>query len=280
MSKEYVIYCNESTDRGSYYSNFYGGALVRSADLELVTKTLATAKAAKNFFGEVKWDKVTANYLDKYKALIDVFFDLVSVDKVKVRIMFTQNAFRPVKLSKEQVENGYFILYYQFLKHAFGLRYSNEGQPKIRLRLLLDQLPATKENVAKFKAYVRALELSNQFREAKIFLTDQDISDVKSHDHDVLQCLDIVPGSMQFRLNEQHKVIPKGKKRRGKRTRAKEALYDHINKRVRAIYPNFNIGISTGTQGDRTNRWRHPYRHWVFMAKETEFVAGKTKNKK
>lgn len=279
MSKEYVIYCDESTDKGTYYSNFYGGALVRSMHLEEVRNVLATAKSDLNFFGEVKWDKVTTNYLEKYKTLIDAFFDLIAADKIKVRIMFTQNAHRPTRLTKENIEQAYFILYYQFLRHAFGLRYSNEGQPKIRLRLLLDQLPDSKENIAQFKAFLCALTHNSQFRNARIFLTEEDISDVRSHDHDVLQCLDIVLGSMQFRLNEQHTIVPEGKRRRGKRTRAKEALYKHINQRIRQIYPHFNIGITTGHQGDRANRWRFPYRHWLFKATETEFVPSKTKKR-
>ncbi len=29
---QYIIYCDESVKRGDYFSNFYGGALVRSND--------------------------------------------------------------------------------------------------------------------------------------------------------------------------------------------------------------------------------------------------------
>jgi hypothetical protein len=89
--------------------------------------------------------------------------------------------------------------------------------------------------------------------------------------------MDIVLGSMAFRLNNKHKAKPVGQHRRGKRTVAKESLYRHISDRIRRIYPNFNIGESTGTQGDRANRWKHPYRHWKLIPKDHERDFSKAK---
>ncbi len=266
MSKEFVLYCDESTKRGAHFSNFYGGALVRSADLEGVRQVIAEKKMELNLGGEVKWEKITSPYRDKYTELIGAFFDLVRNDTVKVRIMFTQNRYIPVGLSKEQIENSYFLLYYQFIKHAFGLTYNDEGPAN--LRLYFDRLPDTKEKVDLFKSYILRLRLNPQFVAANICIRDQDIADVISHDHDILQCVDIVLGAMQFRLNDLHKAKIPGTNRRGKRTVAKEYVYKAINERIRDIYPGFNIGISTGVSGDRSNRWRHPYRHWLFVPEE------------
>jgi Protein of unknown function (DUF3800) len=281
MANEYIIHCDESTVKGEYYSNFYGGALVRSSDLEAVKEALRTKKRELHLNGEIKWDKVTANYLTKYKEMMDLFFGLIGLDLIKIRIMFTQNAHQPINLTEQHVEDAYFILYYHFIKHGFGLIHSaEERKGHVRLRLLLDQLPDTREKVERFKAYLCALAKNNQFREARISFTKEDISSVVSHDHDVLQCLDIVLGSMQFRLNNRHLLIPRGAKRRGKRTRAKEALYKHINERIREIYPHFNIGISTGVQGEIGNRWHHPYRHWLFLPAEREFDPSRTKAKR
>ena len=76
-------------------------------------------------------------------------------------------------------------------------------------------------------------------------LGDQ-IAEVDSHEHSILQAVDVVLGSMQFRLNDFHRAKPPGQARRGKKTIAKEKLYKRISQRIRSIYPNFNIGISTG----------------------------------
>jgi len=75
---------------------------------------------------------------------------------------------------------------------------------------------------------------------------------------------------MAFRLNDKHKEKPPGKRRRGKRTVAKECLYKHIRARVCQLYPHFNIGETTGKGGDWANLWRRPCRHWKFVPAEHE----------
>jgi len=262
---QYIIYCDESVKNGEYYSNFYGGALVRSIHLHEVKTVLENKISELNINGEVKWQKVTANYLEKYKSLVDVVFDLIKQDKIKIRIMFTHNAFIPVGLTKEQRDNEYFLLYYQFFKHAFGLKYSNTVGEPISIYPFFDQLPDTKEKNQKFKDYIFNLQYQDFFKDANLFIhSKDDIAEAISHHHTILQCLDLILGSMEFRLNEKHKAKPEGQRNRGKRTVAKEKLYKHINAHIRGIYPNFNIGESTGRQDDIENLWKHPYRHWKF----------------
>lgn len=277
MAKELVIYADESIQRGEYYSNFYGGALVRSTDVDAVRSALAAQKATLNLSGEVKWSKVTKNYLPKYIELIDSFFDLIESDVVKMRVMFTQNANVPQGLTRVQVEESYFRLYYQFLKHAFGLQYCDPSHHNCRLRIYLDKLPDTREKAQRFKSYLASLEQSSVFRQANIKVPLDQIAEVDSHDHDVLQCVDIVLGAMQFRLNDKHKPTVKGQ-RRGNRTIAKSRLYKHINQRIRQTYPRFNIGTSTGVNSDVANRWHHSYRHWLFLP--SEFSKDKTRTKR
>lgn len=274
---EYIIYCDESISRGRYFSDFYGGALVRSTDFQQIEEILNHKKQELGFKNEVKWSRVSAQYLERYREFISTFLDLVQDDKVKIRIMFTQNKNVPIGLTRDQLKNSYFLLYYQFLKHAFGLIYSNPNQEKILVRLNLDQVPDTREKVANFKNYILGLNENPQFRDAKIELRADYISEVDSSRHVVLQGLDIILGSMSFRLNDNHKEKPEGQFRRGKRTIAKEKLYKFINSRIREFYPRFNIGVSTGLQGDITNRWKHPYRHWLFVPSEYEVDSTQTK---
>lgn len=125
MAREYIIYADESAASGRYFSNFYGGALVRSSDIDHVRQVLEAVKEDHYLRDEIKWSKVTAQYLSKYTNVIDTFFDLIEADRVKIRIMFTQNRHIPQKLNEDQIDNHYFLLYYQFIKHAFGLQYSN-----------------------------------------------------------------------------------------------------------------------------------------------------------
>ena len=118
-----------------------------------------------------------------------------------------------------------------------------------------------------------------EFQKGRIKIPRDQIAEVASHDHDILQCLDIILGSIQFRLNDKHCEKPTGKYYRGKRTIAKERLYKHINKKIRELYPNFNIGISTGVQGKLSNTWAQPYRHWLFVPADAKVDSEKTKGK-
>ncbi|NLS93245.1 MAG: hypothetical protein GXX96_13905 [Planctomycetaceae bacterium] len=68
MSLEYIIYTDESDKKGKFYSNFYGGVLVRSVDLQGIIDRLEARKILLNMHQEVKWQKVTGNYLEKYKS--------------------------------------------------------------------------------------------------------------------------------------------------------------------------------------------------------------------
>ncbi|MDD3890321.1 MAG: DUF3800 domain-containing protein [Syntrophomonadaceae bacterium] len=275
---QYIIYTDESIQSGRYHSNFYGGSLVRSTDIETVRRLLEEEKARLRL-QEIKWTKVSVAYLDKYMVMIKLFFDLVEAGKIKVRVMFRQNARQPVGLTREQIEESYFLLYYQFLKHGFGLIYANDTGEPVYLRLYLDQLPDTKAKSEKFKNFIYDLQFQQEFMAANLHIRKEDIAEIDSHNHVILQCTDVVLGAMQFRLNDLHKAIPEGQKRRAAKTIAKEKLYKYINSRIREIYPGFNIGESTGHKGDISNRWNHPYRHWKFVPGNWEYDETKTKHK-
>ena len=277
MALEYILYADESVCEGQYFSNFYGGCLVESRSLREVERVLNAQKQALNLHGEVKWQKVTETYLAKYVDLMSAFFALVATGKVKVRVMFTQNRNVPTRLTTEQRENAYFLLYYQFVKHAFGLAHAIHDQPYLRTRIYLDELPDTFEKRARFRAFLGALTKSPEFRAARVVVDPEQIAEVDSHDHVLLQCTDIVLGAMQFRLNNMHERKPAGSSHRGSRTIAKEKLYKTILGHVRELHPNFNIGITTGIRSDRANRWRDAYRHWLFVPSEHEVDESKVK---
>jgi hypothetical protein len=280
VAREYVIYTDESIKTGLYYGNFYGGALLRSSDFDNVNAELRAVATAEHLTGEIKWQKVTAQYLAKYVRLIDVFFDLVRDNRVKIRVMFTQARYVPTGLEAYHREHAYHLLYYQFLKHAFGLKYANKDGSPIRLRIYVDKLPDTREKNALFRAFVAGLEHSAEFRESHILVPVDQIAEVDSKKHIVLQCLDVLIGAIQFRLNDRHLVKPEGSRTRGGRTIAKEKLYNHINKRIRELYSHFNVGITTGTPNGETDRFKQPYRHWLFVPKATRMDETQVKPKK
>ena len=276
MAHEYTIYCDESEQAGAFFGGFYGGVLVPSDRLSPAIATLDRIKREQNLFGEVKWQKVSPNYLAKYATFVDGFFDLLANGGLKARVMFVPAALNPRGLGGYQRNNRYFLLYYQFIKHAFGLRYSGSSEIPRRVRLYLDNIPDTREKRARFKAYVAALSSWREFQKAGVTIDQEQIAEVRSHDHAILQAIDVVLGAIQFRLNDKHRRKPAGSHRRGAKTIAKEKLYRHVLGRIRGLHPGFNVGITTGTLR-LEDRWEQPYRHWRFEPKESVVDSSKTK---
>lgn len=283
MALEYIIYCDESSEKGPWFSDFYGGALVTSEHLHEVQTTLENKKKELNFNAEVKWNKVPGNkyYAKKYRDLIECFFDLVAAGKVKIRIMFRQNSVRATHLTSEHHENKFFILYYLFLKQGFGLDCSPVVPGGVRVRIYPDQIPDTKAQIGRFRDFLAQMSNRIPLKQRGITIKREDVTDVVSHDHVILQCLDIVLGAMHFKLNDFDKKKPVGQRLREKRTREKTKLYKLINFRIRQIYPNFNVGVSTARR-DLTSRWSDEYRHWLLMpkAKNRVMVPNSSKRKK
>lgn len=278
MKKQYLIYSDESYIKGQYFSNFYGGALVEYNKLKKINDILNKKKEELHLFGEIKWSKVTATYLNKYTEIINLYFDFIKRNDIKIRIMFRQNAYVFEQLPKEKYENQFQLLYYQFIKNSFGLDFCNEFPNKniVQLKLYFDQLPDTIEKNNEFKEHI--LYLNNLF-DSNIFIKKEDIVEVNSKSHVILQCMDIILGAMNFRLNDLHKVKVEGTNKRGKTTIAKEKLYKTILSHIKEIHPYFNIGISTTLNGYYHNLWYDPYRHWRFQTKGSKLDKSLTKKK-
>lgn len=264
--KHYIIYADESDKKGKYYSNFFGGVLLAASEQRKISEELDAKKLELGLNREVKWQYVDESVEERYIEFIRLFFRFVAASRLKVRIMFTQNMRVPNNLQQRHRDDQYFILYYQFIKHAFGLLYSDYGPDQdVFVSILPDKIPDNKERIDRFRDYLCRIPSSALYRHANIYIPRSSIGDVQSEDHVILQGLDLILGSMCSRLNEKLYEKPVGATRRGKRTRAKERVYKAINREIRAIYPNFNVGVGTACHYGPSDRWTHPYRHWLFM---------------
>lgn len=161
----YIIYSDESDKHGAYFSNFYGGIIINSAHIAEFTNRISAAIKECGIDEEIKWQKVNVYTRQKYELIIDELFSLLDEGKARIRIFFTQNRNRPVGLTEEQRKNSYTILYYQFLKHAFGLKYAPCGEDN-RIQILIDEMPIPDSQRKDFKKYLYAL---NEMRALKRF---------------------------------------------------------------------------------------------------------------
>lgn len=124
--------------------------------------------------------------------------------------------------------------------------------------------------------YLR-LNYDKGFQKANIHIRESDICEIDSSEHLMLQFMDLILGSICFRLNNKHKIKDGTTNRRGKRTIVKEKLYKYINSKIRELHPGFNIGESTGIS-QIEERWTLPYSHWSF--KPSNYVRDTSKAKK
>jgi hypothetical protein len=277
--KEYILFCDESDRRGPFFSNFYGGVRVGAKNLNQINGALLAKRKALGLTSEVKWEKTDLKIVDRYEKMLRTFFTEVAAGRVVVRIMFTQNVHVPVGLTPAQQAESYYILYYQFLKHAFGLRYLPQHAYPPRLRIYFDEMADTREKVAKFRGYVGGLVGEQSIRSTGLVLEQQDITEVRSHDHILMQCLDVVLGSMSFRLNNRHLALRPDTGMRGKRTLAKERLYKFILGEIKRVTGkrSFNIGITTGLSAHPGGQWSDPYLHWRFVPRQHAYDASREK---
>jgi len=263
--REFILIADESTQKGPLYSNFFGGLLISSDRVEPVSSALAEEKLRLNLRNEVKWNKTSLNYLGKYCHLMSLFFKYVRSGDVKVRITFTPNSRLPLDLSRYHRDHKFNLLYYQFIRHAFDFQYCDLGTAQISLQIFLDTLSGSMQKKHEFAQFLYGLNTVKElsFPGGRFLIPDDGIGEINSRESDLLQCLDVVLGAMQFRLNQGHLVVQKETGRRANRTIAKDALSNHLLNLVRDFIPEFRLDVTTRAH-PATLRWRHPYRHWSF----------------
>jgi len=269
------IWLDESDKHGTYYSNFYGGLLVTSEHKAEVLKRMAVIKQCLGIIDEIKWQKVNAYHYDKYVRLADELFAMGKEGLLKMRIFFRHNQYEP-ELTAEKRKEEYPILYYQFIKYAFGLVFADD---KEGIRLYLDEIPLSQEEKTKFVTHLYSLNNDRDFKAKGIKFVEKGISEVDSKVHLPLQFMDMILGAICFKLNEKDRLKADGYEKLGKRTILKLKLYKHINAKIRELYPDFNIGISTPIKNE-SDRWFQIYRHWSFKPKHHTRNLTRTKRAK
>lgn len=267
------LWLDESDKHGVYYSNFYGGILIESKNVEEVLYRMESIRNAAGIIDEIKWQKVNAYHFERYVQIVDELFKMGKEGLLKVRLFFRHNQYVP-DITPQQRRADYPVLYYQFIKYAFGLVYSGDTEG---IRLYIDEIPLNQSDKVNFIKHLYALNNDSEFRAHGVKFVEKGISEVDSKHHLPLQFMDLILGAMCFKLNEKDKLKSDGEEKPGKRTILKLKLYKHINSKIREIHPDFNIGISTPIRNEQ-DRWLQVYRHWSFKPKH--HIRNLTRTKK
>ena len=210
------IWLDESDRHGEFYSNFYGGILVSSKHHREVMERMRSIVTEVGINDEIKWQKVNEYHYEKYLRVVDELFDLAKEGKLKIRIFFRHNQFTASRLTPEEKKADYQMLYYQFIKFAFGLPYADEELDS--MTLFIDEIPLRQSERDEFLSHIRGMANDPVLKSKGLRIADDGIVEVNSKQHLPLQFMDVILGAICFKLNEKDKLKAEGENKIGKRT--------------------------------------------------------------
>ena len=250
----YIIVSDESTRKGRNYSYFFGGCIVKESEYARISLILNSLKNTYNLH-EIKRQKINEYNVDKYIAIIEAFFDYIKSGSIKVRIMYAPN--NQLNNYRNGQIDTYEKFYYIFIKNAFSLF---QAQENLFLRIFMDELPESLQKNKVLKYYLSKGILKTTFSGTannKVLLYKSRIEEVKSENHVILQCIDVILGVIDFYLNTNDE------EKHSKRGQAKMKLMNVLLKNIYHICPDFTFESSTG-YFKTYKSWLFPYKHLVF----------------
>ncbi len=133
MSKIFEIYADEAwthipptIKEQNRYWNFFGGISGPQPDLNRLETLLQKIKIHFGNRAEVKWTNIFSGNIACYKAMVDCLFQQLDSSQLRYLQVFLDRKFiyinpasgKPIGPLELQSK-----IYYQFLKHSFGLKY-------------------------------------------------------------------------------------------------------------------------------------------------------------
>jgi hypothetical protein len=275
MKTVYELVADEAWTHGGpnrrRYWCFFGGLFARQSVVDRLSTALRDSKSRSGLRGEIKWKKVNENNIDAYKDFIDVTVDGIRTMEMAYRQMFLDRTYVWVPKDGESPLNDIdvqFKLYYQYIKHAFGIRYLpivKNHSHHIMIRLDNHSSQEHKHDLERF-----VLELPKIIERPDI---DFKLAFINSSHSVALQACDLLMGAAGSYGNKMHDLRTDGKRGMSKKQAVRLDLARHIYQHLRALDSDFrgsrafNWFETTGTDGDPRNYHDHKMRIWKFKPK-------------
>ncbi len=276
MATTYEIYADEAWTHGgeppNRYWRIYGGIFGVQSNLDRLDTRLRSVIAAYGVRGEVKWGKLNAINYDCYVHLANLIFDEIEEGNVKYRQMFLDRSYVwvPKRGDPEETElTIQFKLYYQFLKHAFGLQYvpRDPNDDQIDLYVRLDS-HTSQRHTDQLRSFAGAFPRILNRRDFSVRVTFHNSSKVPR-----LQICDLLMGAAGSYGNRMHKKRRAGQRGMTQKQQLRLNFCKHIYQRLRQIdaaergSKAFNWFETTGLDGTVENLFHHKVRIWKFIPK-------------
>ena len=187
MSRTYNIYCDESCHIENDHKDFMflGYVSVAYNQIKGISERIRDLKEKHNFYGEIKWSKVSKSQYRFYEELIKYFFE-------------TEMTFRCLGVEKSKInceafnktyDEFYYTMYYQLLNYKIDTINCNYN---VYLDIK-DTLSANKVN------YLKNI-LNSKYG---VF---RNVQNIRSHESLIMQVTDLIMGAISYHHNDQKKL--------------------------------------------------------------------------
>jgi len=274
LKTQYEIFADEawthSNEPLNRYWCFHGGIFGTQNNLDRFETELKKVLDHHGHLGEVKWSKLNALNLSIYTALVDCLFKHIKNGDVKYRQSFLDRSFVHQPKHKEKISkeiDTQFKIYYQFIKHAFGLQYMPEHINGCSLLIRLDN-HSSQNHKARLIAFAEELPQILERPDLSIKVTFHNSKHFRK-----LQICDLVMGAAGSYGNKMHEKREPGYRGMKPKQKIRLKFCKHIYNGLRDIDAQFrgskafNWFEATGLNDDRQNLYDHPMRIWKIIPK-------------
>lgn len=186
---KYEAYCDESCleaifDKSAHRYAAIGSVWIPEEMREEIKSCIKQIKSKYNVFGELKWNKVTPKYLDMYKEVVDVFFNIY---KIRFRaIIIDSKVIDNERYNQSSGELGFYKFYYQLLNKWL--------YPDNEYSIFLDY---------KVNGNRHRLQELHRILNHAVMATVNNVQALPSHDSVLIQMADILTGVVSAKFNDE-----------------------------------------------------------------------------
>ena len=275
MSGNYEIYADEAWTHNNpplrRYWCFVGGVAGSQSDLDRLDKRLQAVKLKCGHTSEIKWAKLDPHNHEFYKEFLDEFFNYLKSHKIQYRQVFLDRSFVHYDSYKTNPSEMYnldvqFKVYYQFIKHHFGLKFL--PKEKIKRVVIHFDNHSSKKHKTKLESFVNDLPrlLERPDLQFSLFFSD-------SRDNLRIQACDLLMGAAGSNGNQMELIRQPQKKGETIIQKLRKTLAKKIYDDLRSVSCEergskaFNWFESTG-QDEPESALTHKIRIWKFKPKK------------
>lgn len=263
--KETIVYCDTSATAGDRYSNFVGVLLIGSGHLDGTLGALRMLHQRIGITETLKWSSVNGDNLRHCQQMTSALFHCIREGHVKLRLFYRANRTPLTPALEERIGGVPSQLLLRLLGQGVGFQHRSRTPSPLRLRLYFGSFPRTRPQISQFRRCFMQLQEDPKWAPLCLQVREQDISGVAQADHLFLQLLDLVLGSLNYRVNVATVAGLIGSRQAGTQPQAKRRLSFHVSTLFQQLQPGYNPRISTPNRDALMHFWTLPYRQWCYV---------------